>query len=171
MQAETGREKDQAGRCEEVTVGFEISGIQFYHARMSSWLQSTKTFNLKKYKFLLTSLSSSEQFLLGLYLFLVMWPQRQPRRVQSTLSLQIVPNPAKQPFQRLVMKTVPACFCLIPSEQLVPWVCAQWVKKCVLASSALWKLCSVWDEPCWALEVRNPFSRVQIGYIEEFYNK
>lgn len=41
MQAEMWRGKDQAGRCEEVTVGFKISGIQLYHAKMSSRLQST----------------------------------------------------------------------------------------------------------------------------------
>lgn len=36
MQAEMGRGKDQAERCEEVTIGFKASGIQLYHARMSS---------------------------------------------------------------------------------------------------------------------------------------
>lgn len=41
MQAEMGRGKDQAAKYEEVTKGFKISGIQLYHARMSSRLQST----------------------------------------------------------------------------------------------------------------------------------
>lgn len=46
-EVEASRGVEREGRCEDFTVGSKTSGIQPYHARMSSRLQSTLTFNKK----------------------------------------------------------------------------------------------------------------------------